>query len=189
MFDLIGETLRRLRKEGGKTLEQIGKEARLGRGQLSRIETGQQQATFKTLGKILKSQHLSRREFFRRYELVETERQAARGLGAGSDGADLEGASYTRSVSSAWPSEVREALSRVESFITTAFNPDRPLAQGAIELGDLLILFRVVPKSALPPVAGEPGGPVAGPEAPTPPAPPAAPRPARSGRGRRGKKR
>jgi|HubBroStandDraft_3_1064219.scaffolds.fasta_scaffold34679_3 transcriptional regulator with XRE-family HTH domain len=203
MFEYVGETLRRLRKESGKTLEQISKEAHLGRGQLSRIETSQQSATLKTLAKILASQRLTRREFFRRYELVETELVAARGaqplaggaaVSSGAAPPESEGA-YPLNAQSAWPNEVREALSRVESFITNAFNPDRPLAQGAIELGDLLILFRVVPKSAVPPASGaalgrdaEMADTAAASSAPSaPPAPSKTPpKPRRS---RRGKKR
>ena len=53
MFALVGETLRRLRKERHLTLEQLGRQAELGRGQLSRIENGHQEATLKTLAKIL----------------------------------------------------------------------------------------------------------------------------------------
>jgi transcriptional regulator with XRE-family HTH domain len=199
LFKFVGETLRRLRKESGKTLEQISSEARLGRGQLSRIENGHQSATLKTLGKILTSQHLSRREFFRRYELVETELQAAKGpdaAGAPASEGEGESAGYPLKPTTAWPNEVREALSRVESFITTAFNPDRPLAQGAIELGDLLILFRVVPKSAAPTAGGALGvaadtpAPTAPAAAPVTPAASASkPAPARKGRPRRPKKR
>src|SRR5436305_10304238 len=73
MFGRVGETLRRLRKERGKTLGQLGEEAGLGRGQLSRIENSRQEATLTTLAKILGSQGVSRRDFFHRYELVEGE--------------------------------------------------------------------------------------------------------------------
>src|SRR4028119_175813 len=76
MFAYVGETLRRLRKERGKTLEELGQEAGLGRGQLSRIENSRQEATLTTLSKILDSKGMSRREFFRRYELVEAEAEA-----------------------------------------------------------------------------------------------------------------
>src|SRR5437868_14504013 len=76
MFGFVGETLRRLRKERGKTLEQLGEEAGLGRGQLSRIENARQEATLTTLDKILTSQGVSRREFFHRYDLVEGEAAA-----------------------------------------------------------------------------------------------------------------
>ena len=34
VFELIGETLRRLRKESGKTLAQLGSEAQVGKGRL-----------------------------------------------------------------------------------------------------------------------------------------------------------
>jgi transcriptional regulator with XRE-family HTH domain len=56
LFAYIGETLRRLRKDRGKTLDEIGQEAGLGRGQLSRIENGRQEATLTTLSKVLVSQ-------------------------------------------------------------------------------------------------------------------------------------
>ena len=171
MFEWVGETLRRMRKDAGKTLEQIGKEAHLGRGQLSRIENGHQEATFSTLAKILDSQRISRREFFRRYELVEAERIAAKGPAAA--GLEGDGSTYPQEAS-AWPDEVREVLSQVESFIATSFTPNRPLAQGAIELGDFLVLFRIVPKSGPPPAAP----PSPAPEAPPEPGPkrPRAPR-------------
>jgi transcriptional regulator with XRE-family HTH domain len=197
MFEYVGETLRRLRKEGGKTLEQIGKEAHLGRGQLSRIENGHQEATLSTLAKILDSQRITRREFFRRYELVEKERTEARGpeaAGSGSPGAPGSAGSlgsgvsgdegiYQRDAANAWPHEVREVLSRVESFIATTFTPHRPVAQGAIELGDFLILFRVVPKSGT--GAAEPPA-TAAPEPPPPP-PSASRASTRGTRGRRGR--
>ena len=107
MFALIGETLRRLRKDKRLTLEELGEAAELGRGQLSRIENGRQEATLSTLAKILNAQGVSRREFFRRYDLVESEalaveRQQARRGGAG------EGD---------WPQEIQDVLSRVESFV------------------------------------------------------------------------
>src|SRR5260370_4093374 len=86
MFDCVGETLRRLRKERHLTLEELGAQAGLGRGQLSRIENGRQHATLKTLAKILSSQGGSRREFFRRYDLgesqkIQVERTSASGPG------------------------------------------------------------------------------------------------------------
>ena len=52
-FELLGETLRRLRRERDLTLEQVGERAGLGRGQLSRIENSKQEATLSTLAKIL----------------------------------------------------------------------------------------------------------------------------------------
>ena len=68
MFALIGETLRRLRRDKRLTLESLGKTAGLGRGQLSRIENNHQEATLSTLAKILRAQGVSRSEFFRRYD-------------------------------------------------------------------------------------------------------------------------
>lgn len=140
-FALVGETLRRLRKEKGKTLEQLGKEAGLGRGQLSRIENGKQEATLNTLAKILTSQGVTRREFFRRYDLVESEALANERAGGTSDADDS-------SVASRWPEEIQEVLSKVESFVHVTLHQPRPIAQGAIEVGDMVVLFRVVPKSA-----------------------------------------
>jgi transcriptional regulator with XRE-family HTH domain len=139
-FAFVGETLRRLRKEKGKTLEKLGEEAGLGRGQLSRIENGRQEATLNTLSKILSSQGLTRREFFRRYELVESEALAnERAQGKEPDAAAL---------AARWPEEVQEVLGKVESFVQITLHQPKPVAQGAIELGDLIVLFRVVPKHA-----------------------------------------
>ena len=158
MFEYIGETLRRLRKDQGKTLEQIGKTAGLGRGQLSRIENGHQEATLSTLEKILSSQGVTRREFFRRYELVESEarevRRTSRPASAGSEEPDREG----------WAQEIQEVLGKVESFVQATLHQPRPIAQGAVEVGDLVVLFRVIPKNAAPepgPGDGEPEGPSA----------------------------
>ncbi|HSN86625.1 MAG TPA: helix-turn-helix transcriptional regulator [Thermoanaerobaculia bacterium] len=167
MFTYVGETLRRLRKERGKTLDELGQEAGLGRGQLSRIENGRQEATLTTLSKVLVSQGMSRREFFRRYELVEAEAEALDRTGA-LPAALAEGADE-------WPAEVRDALKKVEAFVNAAFLQPRPVAQGSIELGDLVILFRVVAKN--PPQETEPR------EDPAPPAPPSK-RPSRPRKGR-----
>jgi len=151
MFALIGETLRRLRRDKKLTLERLGKAAELGRGQLSRIENDHQEATLSTLAKILNAQGVSRSEFFRRYDRVESEALAVereQGGKAGGEGAPEEGD---------WPREVQEVLGRVESFVHATLHQPRPVAQGAFEVGDLVVLFRVVPKNA----------------APAPPAPPA----------------
>lgn len=138
---MVGETLRRMRKEKGKTLEQLGEEAGLGRGQLSRIENGRQEATLNTLAKILTSQGITRREFFRRYDLVESEAMANERAGGKSGPADS-------SMASRWPEEIQEVLSKVESFVQVTLHQPRPIAQGAVEVGDMVVLFRVVPKSA-----------------------------------------
>src|SRR5258708_37624997 len=144
MFDCVGETLRRLRKERHLTLEDLGAQAGLGRGQLSRIENGRQHATLKTLAKILSSQGVSRREFFRRYDLVEAEKiQVERTSPPPEPGAYPIGTS-----AAALPGEIKEALSRVESFMQSTFQRSQPLAQGAIEVGDFVVLFRVVPRGA-----------------------------------------
>ena len=137
MFELIGETLRRLRRERGLTLEELGQRAELGRGQLSRIENNKQEATLSTLAKILSCQGVSRREFFRRYELVESEAQAVQR----EEGRAPAGR----------PQEVQDVLGRLESFLQSTLHPTGTVAQGAIEVGDLLVLFRVVPRSAVPP--------------------------------------
>jgi transcriptional regulator with XRE-family HTH domain len=156
MFALVGETLRRLRKEKGKTLEQVGRDAALGRGQLSRIENARQEATLTTLGKILRAQGVSRREFFRRYELVETEALAVdreSGVGGKPDAPDDR---------AGWPEEVRNALGtlgQVKSLVLNTLSQTRPVAQGAFEIGDLIVLFQVVPKD----------------DDPTPPQPPEPP--------------
>ena len=145
-FELIGETLRRLRRERRLTLEELGERAGLGRGQLSRIENNKQEATFSTLAKILDCQGVSRREFFRRYELVEAEALA---VDPGKVGAPARGD---------WPKEVQELLGGLESFVQSTFRPTGAVAQGAIEVGDFVVLFRVVPKSAAPSEAGPAGG-------------------------------
>lgn len=136
MFELIGETLRRLRRERGLTLAELGERAELGRGQLSRIENNKQEATLSTLAKILACQGVSRREFFRRYELVESEVQAVQ--------------RETGSAPAGQPQEIQDVLGRLESFLQSALHPVGPVAQGAIEVGDLVVLFRVVPRAAVP---------------------------------------
>lgn len=147
-FAFVGETLRRLRKERGKTLEQIGEEAGLGRGQLSRIENSRQEATLGTLSKILTSQGVSRREFFRRYDLVEAEALAnerASERASGGPGPDGPAASPERA---GWPQEIQDVLGKVESFVQTNLHQPRPVAQGAFEFGEWVVLFRVLPKNA-----------------------------------------
>jgi transcriptional regulator with XRE-family HTH domain len=163
MFALIGETLRRLRRDKGLTLEDLGKEAELGRGQLSRIENSRQEATLSTLAKILGAQGVSRREFFRRYDMVESEALAVERQQAGaapSSEADGEGS---------WPQEIQDVLNRVESFVDATLHQPRPVAQGAFEVGDLVVLFRVLPKN---PESGPPRKP-GGEPAPAPPKAPA----------------
>jgi|SRR5579872_230550 len=145
MFALIGETLRRLRKHNRLTLEGLGESAELGRGQLSRIENNRQEATLSTLAKILNAQGVSRSEFFRRYDLVESEALAMERQEAGATTGESD-----------WPSEVQEVLKRVESFIDLTLHQPRPIAQGAFEVGDLVVLFRVVPKGAAPVAATVP---------------------------------
>lgn len=158
-FKHVGETLRRIRKEKGKTLEKLGREAGLGRGQLSRIENSHQAATLGTLDKILTSQGLTRREFFRRYDQVESEMLA-------NQQAESPGEAGP---SSRWSEEVQSVLDKVESFVHVTLHQPRPVAQGAIEVGDLVVLFRVVPKNAPEARSAEPAGPLSG--EPPPPAP------------------
>jgi transcriptional regulator with XRE-family HTH domain len=143
MFELIGETLRRLRRERGLTLEELGERAELGRGQLSRIENAKQEATLSTLAKILTCQGVSRREFFRRYELVESESQAVEREKGGAPAGK--------------PQEIQDVLGRFESFLQSTLNPVGTVAQGAIEVGDLVVLFRVVPRAAAPLEPAPPG--------------------------------
>lgn len=145
MFALIGETLRRFRKDKGLTLEKLGELAGLGRGQLSRIENGHQEATLSTLAKILRCLEVSRWEFFRRYERVEAEALAAAGAAGQETGADPAAAS--------WPEEIQDVLGRIESLAHLTLHQPRPVAQGAIEVGDLVVLFRIVPKNAAPEAA------------------------------------
>ncbi|HVT59045.1 MAG TPA: helix-turn-helix transcriptional regulator [Thermoanaerobaculia bacterium] len=172
MFQWVGETLRRIRKDKGKTLEKLAREAELGRGQLSRIENARQEATFTTLAKILGAQGVSRREYFHRYDLVEAEasaiEQSARQPAAETD-------AYPSAGGRQWPDEIKEVLAKVESFVDTTFRQTQPVAQGAIEIGDFVVLFRVLPK-----------------QQPAPPAPKeaAAPAPvARSSARRRGRRK
>jgi transcriptional regulator with XRE-family HTH domain len=178
MFALIGETLRRLRKEKDLTLERLGDAAELGRGQLSRIENSHQEATLTTLAKVLNAQGVSRREFFRRYDLVESE---ALGVERQQTGGAASGEGL-------WPQGILDAMSRVEAFARAMLQRSLPVAQGAIEVGDLVVVFRVIPKNA------EVQTPAAGPEgipAEPPPEPPgrrssAQGRPAKRRRPRRG---
>lgn len=151
-FQHVGETLRRIRKEKGKTLETLGREAGLGRGQLSRIENSHQAATLGTLDKILTSQGLTRREFFRRYDQVEAEMLANRRAGS-------------QDAAGRWPEEIQAVLEKVESFVQGNLLQPRPVAQGAIEMGEWVILFRVVPR-------GAPEAQPAEPPSETPPPPP-----------------
>lgn len=157
LFAYVGETLRRLRKDRNKTLDEIGQEAGLGRGQLSRIENGLQEATLSTLSKVLLSQGVSRREFFQLYEAVEAEAES-RGSEPGVKRDE-------------WPEEVRLALQRVEAFVAAAFLQPKPVAQGTFEVGDLVVLFRVISRN--PPPAKTEMSESTAPTAPAPPAPPA----------------
>jgi transcriptional regulator with XRE-family HTH domain len=143
-FGLIGETLRRLRKERDLTLEEVGELARLGRGQLSRIENSKQEATLSTLAKILACEGVSRREFFRRYDLVEAEK-----IAVDRDKAN-EAAGTPRSLQ-----DVRDVAGRLDSFLQATLDPLGTVAQGAIEVGELVVMFRVVPRAATVPGASQ----------------------------------
>jgi len=46
-----------------------------------------------------------------------------------------------------WPREVQEVLGKIEAFVDATLHQPRPVAQGAVEVGDLVVLFRVVPKN------------------------------------------
>jgi len=139
-FAWVGETLRRVRKEKGKTLSELAVIAKVGKGQLSRIETGKQEITLGTLAKVLAAYGLSRQEFFRRYDLVEAgELDRARETPRpGSDAPDPL----------RWTEKIRESIGRIESFLASAANDSRPLAQGGFEVGEYVVLFRVMPRSA-----------------------------------------
>jgi len=152
-FAFIGETLRRLRKELGKTLEDLGAEAGLGRGQLSRIENSRQEATLSTLAKILASQGVSRRDFFRRYDLVEGEAHALGRTGPAADsGADAE--TVPESVR-----ELQDVFGRFGSWFRSLADT-QALAQGSIEIGDLVLNFQISPKRpAAISLPGRPPGP------------------------------
>ncbi len=144
-FAWVGETLRRVRKEKGKTLSELAAVAKVGKGQLSRIETGKQEITLGTLAKVLSAYGLSRQEFFRRYDLVETgeldrSREAPRA------------ALPTDPLR--WTERMRESIGRIETFLANAAHDVRPLAQGGFEAGEYVVLFRVLPRAA---VAAEDG--------------------------------
>jgi transcriptional regulator with XRE-family HTH domain len=173
MFALVGETLRRVRKERGKTLEILGQEAGLGRGQLSRIENAHQEATLSTLEKILQSQGMSRREFFRRYDLVEGEQRALRAGAPGATEAETAAAAPSEPASVA---RVQSFFGGMQSFFQELLHGSEPVAQGQVQVGELMVLFQVVPRSQLPAGAAfsEP--------APPPPAAPSSEKRPRRGR-------
>ncbi len=149
MFELIGETLRRLRKESGKTLAQLGAEAQVGKGQLSRIENSKQEATFGTLERVLAAHGISRQEFFRRYDLVEAEASALRRARRTREATTAE-PTYPVPAGRGWPSELRDALGRIEAFVESSLRQGEPLAQGTVEIGDVVVVFRVLPREAGP---------------------------------------
>jgi transcriptional regulator with XRE-family HTH domain len=140
-FAYVGETLRRLRKELGKTLEELGAEAGLGRGQLSRIENARQEATLSTLAKILISQGVSRREFFRRYDLVEAEAVA---LSRSKQPATAEVAG-----SPAHVPELEELAGKLGGWFRSFTAGSPSVARGAVEFGGYVVTFQVVPKMEL----------------------------------------
>jgi transcriptional regulator with XRE-family HTH domain len=140
-FSLIGETLRRLRRERDLTLEQVGERAGLGRGQLSRIENSKQEATLSTLAKILACEGVSRREFFRRYDLVEAEALAVKREKDGGAAEEVQRSTHA-------PQTMRDLAGRLESFVQSTLDPSGTVAQGTIELGDLVVMFRVAPRSS-----------------------------------------
>lgn len=139
-FAWVGETLRRVRKEKGKTLSELAVIAKVGKGQLSRIETGKQEITLGTLAKVLSAYGLTRQEFFRRYDLVEKGEldRAREPQSPAADGSDPL----------RWTEKIRESIGRIESFLASAANDARPLAQGGFEVGEYVVLFRVMPRSA-----------------------------------------
>lgn len=177
-FAHIGETLRRLRKELGKTLEEIGAEAKLGRGQLSRIENSRQEATLSTLAKILASQGVSRKEFFRRYDLVEAEAFA---LGKGREAPGEAGVG--RAAPAGRSLELQDLFRQFGAWMRALSEDSPSTAQGAVEVGDFVLTFKLMPKAQLPIAASPPAREVAESE---PLAAPAAPgTPSRESRGPR----
>ncbi|NJN37294.1 MAG: helix-turn-helix transcriptional regulator [Nitrospiraceae bacterium] len=145
MFEHLGETLRRLRKERRKTLSDLGREAQVGKGQLSRIENGLQEATLGTLSKILDAHGVSRQEFFRRYDLVEAEANAVAAP-------HIAGRATSRRVpepqGNALLDEVRDALRTFDQFLDAAFDPRHPVAHGALEFGEYVVYFRLVSRDS-----------------------------------------
>lgn len=145
-FALMGETLRRVRKERGKTLAQLAVEAKVGKGQLSRIETGKQEVTLGTLAKVLAAHRLSRQEFFHRYDLVEAEAGALK-----RPEERLARAARERPGSTPpgrWPDEIHDALTRLDAFVTSAAKQRKPVMQGEVAIGDFVVHFRIVPNPA-----------------------------------------
>ncbi|HXU34335.1 MAG TPA: helix-turn-helix transcriptional regulator [Thermoanaerobaculia bacterium] len=156
IFEHLGETIRRLRKDKKKTLSALGVEAKVGKGQLSRIENGKQEATFNTLAKILAALSVGRKEFFRRYDLVEAEQAAI--LGGERPGGGKPDPGLGSSEPLAGP--LRQALDRFDAFVRAVLERPQPLAQGTVEMGDYVVFFRVVARNeAMPPPSPEtPGG-------------------------------
>ncbi len=153
IFEHLGETLRRLRKERKKTLSALGVEAKVGKGQLSRIENGKQEATFNTLAKILAALAVGRKEFFRRYDLVEAEHSAIHGSERPA------GPGLGSSSSEPLAGSLRQVLDRFDAFVTSVLERPQPLAQGAVEMGEFVVFFRVVARNeATPPPSMETSG-------------------------------
>lgn len=142
MFENLGETLRRLRKERRKTLADLGREAQVGKGQLSRIENGLQEATLGTLSKILEAHGVSRQEFFRRYDLVEAEADAV----AAPPGSNRHTKLGSHERVGTPLEATRDALRTFDRFLEAAFDPEHPVAHGAFELGEYVVYFRLVPR-------------------------------------------
>jgi hypothetical protein len=46
------------------------------------------------------------------------------------------------------PQDVRDLAGRLESFLQSTLDPSGTVAQGAIEVGDLVMMFRVEPRSS-----------------------------------------
>ncbi|HEY7214372.1 MAG TPA: hypothetical protein VIC28_07065, partial [Thermoanaerobaculia bacterium] len=109
-------------------------------------------------------------EFFRRYELVEAEALALERQ-ASAEGTTSE---------ADWPQEIQQVLSKVDSFVRITLDQPRPVAQGAIEIGDWVVLLRVVPKH---------GGAPPAPPIETSGEPPKGPKPKAGGKSGRKRKR
>ncbi|MGH9363285.1 MAG: hypothetical protein ACRD2T_15345, partial [Thermoanaerobaculia bacterium] len=59
---------------------------------------------------------------------------------------------YPVAAATRWPEELRDALTRIETFVETSLREGQPLAQGTVEIGGVVVVFRVLPKgpTALP---------------------------------------
>lgn len=86
MFDNLSRTLSLLRDLSGKSQIELAKEARIGKSQLSKYETGKELPKFDSLEKVLNALGIGYSEFFYALRLVDrlsVEMQQIREAGAG----------------------------------------------------------------------------------------------------------